>query len=63
MSIVLTTHCLDICGFQVLMKIRLLSYDDPSTVGERLQGKGNAGGKTSCDIDSDGSGGGEWQCS
>jgi len=52
MSVVRTTHCLNMCGFQVPMKIRLLSYDDPSTVEEGLQGKGSAGRKTRCDIDS-----------
>jgi len=45
------------CGFQVPMKIRLLSYDDPSTVGEGLQCKGSADRKTRCDIDSGGPGG------
>lgn len=58
MYVVLTTHCLNMCGFQVPMKISPLSYDDPSTVGEGLHGKGSVGRKTRCDIDIGGSGGG-----
>jgi len=65
MSVVLATHCLKMCGFQVPVKIILLSYDDPLTVGEGLQGKGSVGRKTRCDIDSGGRGGGvaEISCS
>jgi hypothetical protein len=57
MSVVLATHGLKMCSFQVPMKIILLSYDDPLTVGKGLQGKGSVGRKTRCDIDSAGPGG------